>query len=349
MKRDLYTDKRVNEILIVLLWKLRARLFKYLFELFYMLKLEKIPILPISIDVEPTNRCNFRCPYCQLTYWSKKNIDLSLSSFKTILAQFPNLNFLKLQGIGEPLLCKDFIDMLQYAESKYINIDFTTNGSIKSKRLIDIVEKLNRTQIRFSIDGANEDNYNKMRPEGKIKSIIEFASQLVKARASKSQPKIILWMVLTKYNINEISELIHLAKKMNIECVGLQTTLHDWAKTEVKELNKTLKCDDNSELFTNNIKMSKNLAKSLGIELIVENSLLTKKKKCKWPFTSAFISANGDVVPCCWLSDSDTVKMGNVFEEDFNVIWNSKEYRELRKSIKKHKLKAYCKSCYLEI
>lgn len=161
MKRDLFTDKRISEILIVLLWKVRARLFKYLFEVFYILKLERIPILPISIDVEPTNRCNFRCPHCQLTYWSKKNVDLNLASFKIILSQFPNLNFLKLQGIGEPLLCMDFVDMLEYAESKLIKIDFTTNGSIKSKRFLDSVKKLKRTQIKFSIDGANEGTYKK--------------------------------------------------------------------------------------------------------------------------------------------------------------------------------------------
>lgn len=346
MKRDLFTDKTIIEILGIFLRKVRTRFYKYLFELFYILRLEKIPILPISIDVEPTNRCNFRCPHCQLTYWNKKNCDLSLNSFKTILAQFPNLNFLKLQGIGEPMLCNDFVDMLEYGESKFINIDSTTNGSVKSKRFLELVKKLNRTQIRFSIDGANEDTYKKMRPEGKFKSIIEFASQILKERGNKTQPKIIFWMVLTKHNINEVSELIHLAKKLNIECVGLQTTLHNWSKDEVKAVTKTIVYE--SELFNNHIEKAKALANYLRIELIIENSLLTKARKCKWPFTSTFIAANGDVVPCCWLADSATVKMGNIFEERFDVIWNSKNYREFRSSIKEHKLKEYCKSCYTE-
>lgn len=348
MKKDLFHNKNIFAILKLLFNKVRLRIYLHLFKLFYYLKLEKIPLLPISLDVEPTNRCNFRCPHCQLTYWSKKNCDLNLNSLKTILTQFPNLNFIKLQGIGEPFLCKEFCDMLEYVESKLINIDFTTNGSIESKKFLEIVKKLNRTQIRFSIDGVNEHTLKKMRPEANFNKILDYASQILVERGNKKQPKVIFWMVLTKHNINEIDDLIILANKLNIDCVGLQTTLHDWAKEEVKEVTENIAVNYIPAVFDVVIEKAKRLADSFGIELMIENSSLTIDNKCKWPFNSAFIAANGDVVPCCWISDSSVVKMGNIFEQSFDKIWNSEAYQDLRRSIKKHELKDFCKSCYNE-
>jgi radical SAM protein with 4Fe4S-binding SPASM domain len=40
--------------------------------------------------------------------------------------------------------------------------------------------------------------------------------------------------------------------------------------------------------------------------------------------------------------------MGNVFEQDFQEIWNGKEYQELRERIATHDLPEHCKHCYLD-
>lgn len=72
-----------------------------------------------------------------------------------------------------------------------------------------------------------------------------------------------------------------------------------------------------------------------------------KRKKCDWPWTKAYIAFNEDVVPCCYLGDSDTIKMGNIFEKDFPEIWNSKEYHDFRDRIRTHNLPDFCKNCYI--
>ncbi len=46
------------------------------------------------------------------------------------------------------------------------------------------------------------------------------------------------------------------------------------------------------------------------------------------------------------LADADTVKMGNVFEQDFATIWNDAPYRTLRQQIRDHQLPEFCKNCY---
>ena len=71
-------------------------------------------------------------------------------------------------------------------------------------------------------------------------------------------------------------------------------------------------------------------------------------KPCPWAWKSAYIAANGDVVPCCVIADSAVANMGNVFEQDFKDIWNSPGYQELRERISTHDLPDYCKHCYLD-
>ncbi|MCA8968217.1 MAG: SPASM domain-containing protein [Planctomycetes bacterium] len=61
-------------------------------------------------------------------------------------------------------------------------------------------------------------------------------------------------------------------------------------------------------------------------------------KRCSVGFDSAFITATGDVMPCCF---SDEV-MGNVRENSFREIWYGATYREFRKRLIRGQFADYC-------
>ena len=109
------------------------------------------------------------------------------------------------------------------------------------------------------------------------------------------------------------------------------------------------KIDQDSEALASAVGEAENTAREIGLDLgISRNDYYTRRRKCVWPWTGAYVAANGDVVPCCIIADSDTAKMGNVFERDFGEIWNSPAYREFRKRIRNHDLPGYCRNCYLD-
>ena len=86
-----------------------VRLFNYIaVKLVYRLGWIRAPFLPVTIDIEPNNTCNFRCPHCQVPYWSKPAAFLDAERLARILRQLPRLVRIKLQGMGEPLFdaCK---------------------------------------------------------------------------------------------------------------------------------------------------------------------------------------------------------------------------------------------------
>jgi len=69
-----------------------------------------------------------------------------------------------------------------------------------------------------------------------------------------------------------------------------------------------------------------------------------KKRFCDWPFIKADITYSGDVYFCCW---TNRKPIGNVFNDNFESIWNSTTAREIRESIINDSFK-FCdlKKCY---
>jgi uncharacterized radical SAM superfamily Fe-S cluster-containing enzyme len=84
---------------------------------------------PLNLDIEPTNRCNLKCPFCYRTKaiasgseQFDKLGDMSMDTFNNIIGQI-NINgkccvpAIKLTHRGEPLLNKNIFDMIKMAQN----------------------------------------------------------------------------------------------------------------------------------------------------------------------------------------------------------------------------------------
>jgi radical SAM protein with 4Fe4S-binding SPASM domain len=310
-------------------------------------KWKKVPFLPAAIDVEPNNTCNFKCPHCQVTHWSKPKFYMDAQRFTNILDQLPNVVRVKLQGMGEPLLNKDLTAMLEAGENRGVALSFFSNGSICTQEIADRLVRLKNTQITFSIDGATAEVFEKVRVGSKFSKVIDNIRRLTGTTGNKNQPEIFGWTVVTKENVHELPAIVRLASDLGLRRLTIQPSLNSWGKESMESITSSVQVQTVSDLFTKSIEEAKQAAVESGLALtITYHDRFTRKRKCDWPWTSAYIDANGDVVPCCILADSDTVKMGNVFEDDFGKIWNSKTYQDFRERIRRHDLPDYCKHCY---
>ena len=71
------------------------------------------------------------------------------------------------------------------------------------------------------------------------------------------------------------------------------------------------------------------------------------KQYCEYPWLSLSVMADGNVVPCTQISNSELV-LGNINESSLEEIWNGKKYKELRemhvtgKFPKNHKCNNHC-------
>ena len=82
-----------------------------------------------------------------------------------------------------------------------------------------------------------------------------------------------------------------------------------------KDVFAYIKSQDNRWLFEQNKDM--------------QNNSHYAQQYCEFPWTSATIMAEGNVVPCTQISN-DEIVLGNVKEKSINDIWNGEEYQKLR-------------------
>lgn len=97
---------------------------------------EAIPLdAPLTIYVEPTNRCNLSCDFCPQSledYEDRtgKRQDMPIDLWRKIMDEIRimEIKSLKLYFFGEPLLHPDIVEMVSIAKTVCERVELTTNG-----------------------------------------------------------------------------------------------------------------------------------------------------------------------------------------------------------------------------
>ena len=343
-------NTKINKYFI---WFPKKLIFLKLFNLikFFLSKNSKIKnlnYLPITMDIEPTTGCNFRCTMCQVSSpnFISKNMDYEM--FKKTIDDNKQLLKIKLQGMGEPLVNNNFYNMVEYASKYSIVSEITTNGSLLNDKNIKKLENSNLSRITVSIDGATTEIFEKIRIKSDFKTVISNCKNLINAYKKKIiRPEISAWCVVQKDNVSEFKDIYNLCKEIGFDKLTYQFHLSGWGKSEWDNINKDKKIEIDS--LKKQIEEVKIKGASEGLEInIFEENLLSFTKQCVWPWESSYISKTGDVVPCCIIGDEKVVSFGNINKSSFKEIWNSDNYKNFRSDIKNNKIPSYCQNCYKE-
>lgn len=124
--------------------------------------------------VELSSYCNSWCPTCPRNFDGGPLVpdfrpnSLSLNDFKQIfepqlISRMAAINFCG--NYGDPGMCKDLVEILDYIASCNSDIDVTihTNGGMRStdfwKQVAEITPRLPRLRVIFSIDGLEDTNH----------------------------------------------------------------------------------------------------------------------------------------------------------------------------------------------
>jgi len=92
----------------------------------------------IDLMIEPTNRCDLRCPTCFSHQDGRPKRDMSIEEFRYIIDNNDSLiRNISLYNYGEPLLNRDISLMTNYAKKRGVRfVKISTNGMVLSKSII---------------------------------------------------------------------------------------------------------------------------------------------------------------------------------------------------------------------
>ncbi|MBT8123593.1 MAG: radical SAM protein [Gammaproteobacteria bacterium] len=139
--------------------------------------LEMAPIsAPISINLDVTTACNYKCDHCVDMDILNKNINYEHENLKNSLTYLAEkgLRSVIIIGGGEPTAYKGFEDIVRHLKAMDIQIGVVTNGSMM-KKVESVAEVLDeRDWVRLSLDSGTNETFRAMHKPGSKKVTLEW-------------------------------------------------------------------------------------------------------------------------------------------------------------------------------
>lgn len=286
------------------------------------------------IQIEPTNRCNFKCGYCRRTHWARPEGDMCLDRFRVVLDRLPEVPYIHLQGVGEPLLNKELPSMIYYARSQRVRVGTTTNASFLSLEKAKVLLDAGVNRVNLSIDTLDPSEFRRLRPGSTIEKVLSnitiFAE--IRSKGDYRNIKLALAVVTVQSAIDSLSKVIELAADLGLDEVYLQNLNGSFLPADYFAVGEQGK--DDYDRYWQATQSAEALASKLGIRFLYP--LLGAPDfswRCRWPLYGCNITWDGFVSPCCLQPDPDVLNFGNLFEMDFEDIWNSPAYHRFRAQV----------------
>lgn len=302
---------------------------------------------PISVHVDPSSLCNYRCSFCfQADTSGMKAVELDrgwmkLEMFKKIvdgLNEFPDkVKKLKLGNHGEPTLHPQIAEMVKYARdsNRADIIEMFTNGSKLEPVLNEAMVKGGLQRINVSLEGLTDERYKevagikqdfqkiidgvrslyeiKTREKSDLQIYVKIADQ---AHALKGDSDV-------KFNMSEEEKKFFYETFTPIcDEIFIEKIVPQWADTQADKQNE------------------------VGDTGMYGQKISAWKDSCPFIFMYMHFNNDGTVSPCT-LDWPRKVVIGNVNDQTVSEIWNGDALKQLQVAMLAGKRKCVdlCKNC----
>ena len=287
----------------------------------------------LSMEIEFSRVCNFRCSYCYVEGKVECSDELSREEIKDVILQAKKLGARKIIILGgEPSIYPHLVEMLRFLGKEGLEIEMFTNGSGISKELAAVLAE-ERVRIALKLNSRDEEIQDQLAGKKGAAQIINKAlTTLQEAGYPSEELFLAISTVICKQNIQELPAMWQWLREENIEpyfeviTPQANAITNSWLgvdSSELKELFTKLSAID-QQLFDRNWEPQPPLVGN----------------KCMRHQVSCVVTATGDVMPCVGVTIAlDNIRnntLGQILR-DSEVINNLKNYREM--------IKGECHSC----
>ncbi len=281
----------------------------------YLTGQPKLQAYPITLIVENTAKCNFKCPMCprEFGYYPPEDFDFEL--FKEVIDQVKgNTELVFPWGGGEPLMNPELHKMVRYCKDQGIYSVVSTNASLlsddKSRELI----RAGLDNLILAFDGTTPEVYETYRIGGDFHQVRANILRFLEIkREMGAEVFTVLQMVRLPENQHQVRDF---QRMWNIEGVD-----------EVR------------------IKEDEIVIPEVALEERMQHE--RRRHPCYQLWQGpATINYKGDFYPCCHTWQSEP--MGNVNEQTVHELWNSEKMEKMRAAHLRGDLSDYpdCMNCH---
>lgn len=320
-----------------------------------------VPTLPRALYLETTNRCDSECQTCIRTFNTlEPPKDLTLAEVQQIVEQCPVLERVVLHGIGEPLLNKQIFDIVAYLKGRGVTVLFNSDAiSLTPRRAGQLIDS-GLDEYRVSMDAATRDTYKKIRGVDQFERVTRNVGTLLALQRQRGShtPRVSLWFTTLQANLHELPAFIHMAAQLGVPEVHAQRLVFNGYGLAVREQSLHQRLEEHQEQV---VREAETLAQQYGIVFKASGATTPLQSLhgpgsaprpwagCQRPWTLSYVTANGNVLPCCispWTTTSyRNLVLGNALTTGFAQIWNGERYQQFRRAFESDVAPDPCRGC----
>ena len=163
---------------------------------------------PICLTWELTYACNLSCAHCLSASGKRRPDELNLAEARRLIDTWAGLGVFYVNiGGGEPMLRRDFFDIMEYAVAARVGVNFSTNGTLIDAAQARRLAAMDYVDLQVSLDGADPVVNDAIRGEGSYRAAGRAMDQLAAAGFEDFK----ISVVLTGRSIPQLDELQALA------------------------------------------------------------------------------------------------------------------------------------------
>jgi radical SAM protein with 4Fe4S-binding SPASM domain len=263
---------------------------------------------PYRVWVEPTSKCNLKCPMCPNKSLDKSQLGImDPGLFGKIIDQIaPYVHDMNIHHRGESLLHPDLASMIAYATERGIMVKLHTNATLlddeKSYQLVQSGLNL----ISFSFDGLDAETYERCRKGASFHDTVGNIRNFLKIKKKLDSSK--------PFAILEMMDLSGVDKRYTLRGKKEFVSRFDHLPLDRFVVKKP-------HNFGGNVRLTP-----------ADDPSLRPLTPCTILWHSLVVLWNGEVVPCPQDFFGQMV-LGSVREEKLVDIFNTPELIELRKNM----------------
>jgi mycofactocin radical SAM maturase len=280
---------------------------------------------PICLTWELTYACNLACTHCLSSSGRRDPMELSTVEAKALIDEIAAMQiFYVNMGGGEPMIRRDFFEIVEHAIDRRVGVKFSTNGTRIDKKAAARLAGLDYLDVQVSIDGADALTSDRIRGVGSYAAARRAMDNL--AEANFGQFKISV--VMTRHSVEQLGEFETLAASYGAELRLTRLRPSGRGVDVWQELHPTR--DQNRHLYKWLMERPNVLTGDSFFHLSALGSPLEGLNLCGAGRVVCLIDPIGDVYACPFVIH-DEFLAGNVRGAGFASVWtNSDLFRSLR-------------------
>lgn len=244
--------------------------------------------------VEITSFCNLHCSMCPRNTMTRQAMHMDVDVFEDFLCRNQRtLEFIGLNGYGEPLLHPRLFDILAICRKYNVSTGISTNCTMLKGDIAKRLIEEGPDHLTLAIDSVQKDSYEKVRVGASFDSVMDNVKIFLQTNEKKKgRPFVVLQCIYMTETKAQVHDFISQFSQYKYDAIRIRQLTYSGNQREDADYKN-------------------------------------RSASCYWLWTEPMLLSNGDITVCCQDVNGELV-IGNCKDIDLIQLWQSQKIRQIR-------------------